>query len=197
MDGVSGFLLDPRNHAILSIIKGFRNGLVYGAKVRFPHALVMTLLFRTGSVSQKLRIILDATKAHAKNLAFFVTIYKTLMYLLRNINGGIEHSTHSFLAGLVGGYCVFGENTNLNQQIVLYVFSRVVIGLAKMPVKHGLIKEPEHSYPIFAALVWGAVMWLFRYERPVLQPSLQASMQYLYIDSNRWDSLRNWIWHNI
>lgn len=27
---------------------GARNGLVYGAKVRFPHALVMTLLFHSG-----------------------------------------------------------------------------------------------------------------------------------------------------
>lgn len=33
-------------HDLLAIIKGFRNGLVYGAKIRFPHALVMTFLFR-------------------------------------------------------------------------------------------------------------------------------------------------------
>lgn len=32
---------------LLSIIKGFRNGLVYGFKIRFPHALVMTFLFRS------------------------------------------------------------------------------------------------------------------------------------------------------
>ena len=41
---------------VLAIIKGFRNGAVYGilnilvlskgCKIRFPHALVMTLLFR-------------------------------------------------------------------------------------------------------------------------------------------------------
>lgn len=31
---------------LLTIIKGFRNGLVYGAKIRLPHALVMTFLFR-------------------------------------------------------------------------------------------------------------------------------------------------------
>jgi peroxisomal membrane protein 4 len=33
----------------LTILKGFRNGLVYGAKIRLPHALVMTLLFRPES----------------------------------------------------------------------------------------------------------------------------------------------------
>ncbi|KAG0082163.1 hypothetical protein BGZ92_011876, partial [Podila epicladia] len=40
------FILTPEYHDLLSIVKGFRNGLVYGAKIRFPHALVMTLLFR-------------------------------------------------------------------------------------------------------------------------------------------------------
>lgn len=38
-------ITDPAYHDYLAILKGARNGLVYGAKVRFPHALVMTLLF--------------------------------------------------------------------------------------------------------------------------------------------------------
>lgn len=33
-------------HDLLSIMKGFRNGLIYGIKIRLPHALVMTFLFR-------------------------------------------------------------------------------------------------------------------------------------------------------
>ena len=42
--------MDPKLlHDLLAIVKGFRNGLVYGAKVRFPHALVMTFLFQSGS----------------------------------------------------------------------------------------------------------------------------------------------------
>jgi peroxisomal membrane protein 4 len=44
---INQILLNPKYHTILSIIKGFRNGAVYGAKIRFPHALVMTFLFRT------------------------------------------------------------------------------------------------------------------------------------------------------
>jgi peroxisomal membrane protein 4 len=42
------FLTSGQHHDLLAIIKGFRNGAVYGAKIRFPHALVMTLLFRDG-----------------------------------------------------------------------------------------------------------------------------------------------------
>lgn len=34
------FVLDPRYHDILTLVKGVRNGIVYGSKVRFPHALV-------------------------------------------------------------------------------------------------------------------------------------------------------------
>ncbi|KAF3358027.1 hypothetical protein VdG1_02804 [Verticillium dahliae VDG1] len=33
-------VLDPRYHDILAVLKGARNGAVYGTKVRFPHALV-------------------------------------------------------------------------------------------------------------------------------------------------------------
>lgn len=37
---VEQIILDPKNRDILAIVKGARNGAVYGAKVRFPHALV-------------------------------------------------------------------------------------------------------------------------------------------------------------
>lgn len=37
-------VLDPKYHDILTLVKGVRNGIVYGAKVRFPHALVYVLI---------------------------------------------------------------------------------------------------------------------------------------------------------
>ncbi|KAI6253731.1 hypothetical protein MCOR19_009740 [Pyricularia oryzae] len=42
-------ILNPRYHDLLAVVKGARNGAVYGTKVRFPHALVMILLFRSGT----------------------------------------------------------------------------------------------------------------------------------------------------
>lgn len=39
---VDGLLRD-----LLGVLKGFRNGLVYGTKLRLPHAFVMTFLFRS------------------------------------------------------------------------------------------------------------------------------------------------------
>ncbi|KNC96409.1 uncharacterized protein SPPG_08308 [Spizellomyces punctatus DAOM BR117] len=195
MEHLNALLASGQYHDVLAIIKGFRNGAVYGAKVRFPHALVMTFLFRTGSFEDKARFILKATFQHSRNLAFFVTIYKTLMALQRNIMGK-EHNWDAFVAGVIGGYIVFGKNNNVNNQIVLYLFSRILIGLAKLAVKSNVVAEPKHTFSVFAALVWGIVMWLFRHNRDTLQNSLQASMQYLYNDSENFDTFRNFLWHN-
>ncbi|KAJ2847087.1 hypothetical protein IWW36_004030, partial [Coemansia brasiliensis] len=106
-------VLDPRYHDVLSLVKGFRNGVVYGSKIRFPHALVMTLLFRTGSPQEKISAILSATKAHARGLAFFVTGYKSLMLLQRFLSvSGKNTDVHTFIAGFISGYFVFGEKTS-------------------------------------------------------------------------------------
>jgi len=41
-------VMNPAFHDVLAILKGARNGLVYGARVRGPHALVMSLIFQSG-----------------------------------------------------------------------------------------------------------------------------------------------------
>ena len=48
MSALSAILADPAYHDYLAIIKGARNGFVYGVKVRFPHALIMAILFGRG-----------------------------------------------------------------------------------------------------------------------------------------------------
>lgn len=50
--------------------------------------------------------------------------------------------------------------------------------------------------PLFGAVVWAIVMWLFEHEPATLQPSLRSSMEYLYHDSNAWSNLRTLLWHN-
>ncbi|KAI0395793.1 peroxisomal membrane protein 4 [Xylariaceae sp. FL0594] len=210
-------ILDPANHDLLAVVKGARNGAVYGAKVRFPHALVMAVLFRSGTVRQKFDLVFRATRTHARNLAKFATIYKLTCYLLRRYGAtpGKEGPYDSLLAGLLGGYFVFGGRTrsgrisSVNQQIVIYVFARVVLALARLAVRPGgryglpLISTQSrsaaisrHAWPVFASLSWGLVMHLFRYHPDDLQPSLRSSMTYIYRDSDAWDGLRNFAWHN-
>lgn len=125
-----------------------------------------------------------------------------------------EHPADALVAGCLGGYLVFGQRArrtggipSVNMQIVIYVFARAVLALAKLAVKpgHGLpyvsdearSKAISHyAWPAFAAGSWGMVMWLFRWYPAELQGSLRSSMVYIYRDSNQWDSLRNFIWHN-
>jgi hypothetical protein len=52
------------------IVAAALGGFRYGIKIRLPHALIMTLLFRRDqAVSQQIRTILILTRDHAINLA--------------------------------------------------------------------------------------------------------------------------------
>ncbi|CAI5778058.1 peroxisomal membrane protein 4 isoform X2 [Podarcis muralis] len=176
---VNSLLQQRRYQAALAVVKGFRNGAVYGAKIRAPHALVMTFLFRSGSLREKLKAIVRATYTHSRNLAYFVFTYKGLLALQSRMQGK-KIPFHSFLAACIGGWLVFGENNNINSQINMYLLSRILFGLSRLAVEKGYIPEPKQDpFPLFAALVWGIVLWLFEYHRHTLQPSLQSSMTYL------------------
>merc|ERR1712000_767451 len=112
---------DPAYHDVLSLLKTARNGAVYGTKVRFPHALVMIFLFRSGSFRQKLSLVLRATRHHASNLARFACIYKLTMLALKRFGTtpGKEGPYDSFFAGLLGGYFVFLMNEQINHCLSL------------------------------------------------------------------------------
>jgi hypothetical protein len=68
-------------HAVLvSIWAGGR----YGAKIRLPHALIMTFLFkRDMSTRRKLRTAWQLVLEHASNLASFAAVYKILLFCLK------------------------------------------------------------------------------------------------------------------
>ncbi|KAF7310633.1 hypothetical protein HMN09_00606100 [Mycena chlorophos] len=208
MEALEQFIREPAYQPYLAILKGARNGFVYGAKVRFPHALVMSILFGRGSWQDRARLIYRATKQHSFNLAKFVTLYKTFMLIQQKANGGKQRSSDTFLAGLLGGYIVFGERNAVNEQIVLYVVSRVVATLiprsgspySSAPPPAGTKARPVPPDPryftVFAALAWGAVMWLFEHKGETIQPGMFNSMVYLYRDSDRWQNLKTLLWHN-
>lgn len=88
----------------------------YGAKIRFPHALVMTFLFRSGTLREKFYWIFRAAFMHSRNLAAFVFIYKTLTTLLL-VAERKRGLAHPFIAAFIGGYIVFGEHDKINEQV--------------------------------------------------------------------------------
>ncbi|RKF59760.1 Peroxisomal membrane protein 4 [Golovinomyces cichoracearum] len=189
----------------------------------------MTFLFRSGTIREKILIILQAVRTHAKKLATFAVIYKTAMLLLKRVGSdpGKEGTYDTFFAGLLGGYLVFGRRpangrvSSISKQIVIFgmkpglslfyvliqatVFARVCLSLAQVLVKPavGIIRSQELSarishdaWPLFAALSWGSVMWLFRWHPETIQTGLRSSMKYIYLDSDHWDSLRNLLIYN-
>uniref|UniRef100_A0A914WG01 Peroxisomal membrane protein 4 n=1 Tax=Plectus sambesii TaxID=2011161 RepID=A0A914WG01_9BILA len=193
---VNYLISSKKYHFLLAAIKGLRNGAVYGVRIRAPHALVMVFLFGSGTVWKKLLTILKLTRTHAVNLAKFVFSYKLIHGGLGAIEGR-KKEWHSFVAAFIMGYFVFGKNNGVNMQINLYLLSRIMVGLARLAVQKGVLPEPQGAvFPWFAAVVWGVVLWLFEHHQSVLQGSLQASMTYLYHDSNRWNTLRNFLWVN-
>ncbi|KAI1004764.1 hypothetical protein K3495_g3452 [Podosphaera aphanis] len=206
-------ILNPHNAEFLAVLKAARNGAVYGAKVRFPHALVMTFLFRSGTLQEKLAFILKATRTHAQALAKYATVYKSTMLLLKHLgpNPGKEEVYDTFLAGLLGGYLIFGRQpksgriSSISKQIVIFVFARVCLSLAQVSVNPstGFIKNhafsktiSDKAWPVFASVSWGLIMWLFRWHPATIQSGLKSSMDYIYVQSDHWNSLRNFIIHN-
>jgi len=173
-----------------------RNGIVYGVKIRFPHALVMTFLFRSGSLRDKLALIVKLTRQHAVNLGCYAALYKLILYLESKLHK--ETSSDSLIAGLIGGYLIFGDGSPVSQQINLYVFGRVAMALAKLVMKKNPTLQKStlvsnYAAPVFASLCWGSVMWLFRWHPDIVQPSMRSSMRYLYLKSNTWDDWRSYL----
>jgi hypothetical protein len=126
------------------------------------------------------------------------------MLVLRNTSPtGKERHYDTFLSGLLGGYVVFGRtiHNSVSQQIVIYVFARVCLALAKLAVQPkgvgkiegggggwGLLGEGEtrreivkNGWPVFASLSWAMVMYLFRWHPETIQSSLRSSMSYMWV----------------
>jgi peroxisomal membrane protein 4 len=221
-----GHLGDEVSAIVVALVGGAR----YGIKVRLPHALVMTLMFRRElSSREKVRSIVKVVLEHASSLAAFATVYKTVLAALkwssrclRRLRPGSERSLgrrfltllvdgppppagtpqlpasvagypetpyHALVAGAAGGYLIWGRSSSVNHQIVLYLTSRVIVGLAKRgwervrgtPHDHPttLLQHPK-TYPVLAAIVWGLVMVLFEESPHVLHRSLRSSMDEIY-----------------
>ncbi|GMK53914.1 hypothetical protein CspeluHIS016_0105000 [Cutaneotrichosporon spelunceum] len=219
---IQKWVMDPANHDFLAIVKGARNGLVYGCKVRFPHALVMAALFSHKPWSTRIQGILTATRTHAMSLAKFAIVYKFMLLVQKKLNGGKERDLDTFVAGGIGGYTVFGDRTPINEQIVLYIMSRAILSLIPrlynnspnppktpwQPLDHPLpaLTSPEANprpippanipFAIVASLSWAGVMYMFRHRGERLQPGIVNSMRYIYHESDTWTSLKTLLWHN-
>ena len=163
----------------------------YGAKVRAPHAFVMTLLFKSnGSMMELGHTVVQATWSHSRNLGVYVGLFKLLRCVLRMIRR-VESPLNTLLAGFGAGYLIFGDNTPVNAQMNMYVMSRVILGSVSALVKHHYLPTLSNAYPLFAGICWAMVMYLHSYHYNSLQKSLAVSMDFLYNDSEKWPRLND------
>lgn len=58
------------------------------------------------------------------------------------------------------------------------------------------VPPDPYYFSVFAAVCWGAVMWLFNERGETLQGGMFKSMTYIYRDSEHWKGLRTLLWHN-
>jgi hypothetical protein len=162
-------------------------------------------MFRSGSFRSKCLQVYKATRQHARNLGLFALVYKSAMLFLKHTSpNGKERHYDSFLAGLLGGYTVFGRtiHNSVSQQIVIYVFARVCLALAKLAVQQRHVSSGaagtgggfelfgdgelrralvRNGWPAFASLSWAMVMYIFRWHPESVQSSLRNSMSYMWV----------------
>jgi peroxisomal membrane protein 4 len=120
-----------------------------------------------------------------------------------------QYLHHALIAGLIGGYTVWGRYTSINYQILLYLSSRVLLSLMQRLLSQTMqqkLQQQEETqlisrnasrlksfqqlikdriYSLSAATIWGIVMFLFEDSPEFLHPSLKSSMDEIYRFSKR------------
>lgn len=138
---------------IQAILSGMLGGARYGLKIRIPHALVMSFIFRRDlSSREKLRFVYKLAIEHASTLATFAALYKTILATLKYI------SRHA-------------NQTQEREGIFRYI-GRVIVSLVvDGPYNVGgagqrlVARPPGHPERSYHALVAGAVGGYFVFGR--------------------------------
>ena len=109
------------------------------------------------------------------------------------IQGNQRKSFHQLIAGYLAGFACFGKKTSVNYQIVLYLFSRNLVGTVSHIAKKYNFGQTWETHPLLAAMCWGIVMLLYDDDKSTLQPSLKFSMDFLYTDSEKCNSWADFV----
>ena len=96
---------------------------------------------------------------------------------------------HSLLAGSTVGYVVFRKKTSVNNQIILFLLGRMLVGVGEKLKKQEIMPKMTF-YPILASLVWGILMFLFEDDKKNLTPSLASTLTFIYKESDK--KLEKW-----
>ena len=92
MDDIISLLYEELHSVVVALVAGAR----YGTKIRLPHAMLMTFLFKKDlSAQEKLKAVFKLVKEHASNLAAFAAIYKVILACLKWMSRHLQASSTS------------------------------------------------------------------------------------------------------
>lgn len=194
---------------LFSLIKAFRQGLVYGVKVRAPHALVLNLVWSSGPLRAIPGKVLHVTRIHALGLALSSVIFTLTTTLLRQLqftlkrepSGSLALSRdttsrwwHGALGGFLVGYCMWGDfSSSVHMQMMMYIASRVLVALYHVVSQRLGFKGTVKHYRIYSGLLWALLMTLIQVEPETLQSSMRASLNYVFFQSKRFSCFKDLI----
>jgi hypothetical protein len=138
---------------------------------------------------------------HGRNLGHFVLVYKCICFILRHF--GVRNGFECWIAGGIGGFWAFGESEGIsgavNNQIVLYLFSRGIEGMMQSFAERGYLPQQLNprtklGFRFFAGFSLALILYMTDYEENFLKKGFMSTMNYLYYESNSgpWMPPRNY-----
>ena len=176
---------------LLSAIKAFRNGAVYGGSLRFFHSIMIGALFKYYSFKnfkEFLTYVMNQTYQHALYMGLFSLLYKLFFCFLSKITNK-RSKYYAFISGSLAGLLVFGERNNVKYHILMYLLARNVTGISNVIFKK-LKMQKMKLFPYLSAFCCGLALFLFEDDKSVLTPSLTKGLLYLIKDSDK--KMSNW-----
>lgn len=150
----------PTNE-LAAILSACLGGGRYGVKIRFPHALVMTSLFRRDlTANEKIRTVLKLTREHARNLAAFAALYKTILAILKGTSRYLQQSNFGAESGGVDdGRGGIMQSLGRAVMMTLVGSSSSTMGTPTPQSSYnpGLPENPRHA--LIAGAIGGYAIW--------------------------------------
>ncbi|GET89606.1 peroxisomal membrane protein 4, putative [Leishmania tarentolae] len=169
-------------------IKGFRNGVVYGTRVRAPHALVLNLVWSKSPYSSMPKKIFNVTMTHAFGLGYSSVTFAVVRGLLRKLQG-TTHAWHNALAGFMIGALFWGDPTNgVHIQMMMYILARIVCALYHLLTSKWAVSMPPVAYRLYMGCLWCLTIMFLMYSPDKLQSSMAQSLTYIFKDSGKFRS---------
>lgn len=186
------------------LVKAFRQGIVYGTKVRAPHATVLNLVWGSGPWIAIPRKVFEVTKTHALGLGMSGVIFTLVTQLLttkviwRAGDRGALKPWHSAVAGFLVGFYAWGDPTSaVHMQMMMYILPRLAVALYHIASEAVDFKGTKQHYRIYSGLLWATLMVLVNTKPQTLQISMRKSLEYIFSENGSFTGFNDLILRHV